>query len=161
MKHLLLFILLGEVVGRIEVKANEYKALLKATLDELVASAKDLGVKEFNEVRLLKKDKSGKIAEKNEVEIKGNIVVAPQFVLQKYQCVKQVHAIKVDQVKSNLLCTAKGNIVVSKEYLEKHKPKAGGYYVMYKDGYESYSPKNAFEEGYVINKNIKIKQQLR
>jgi len=34
-------------------------------------------------------------------------------------------------------------------YWEKHQPKVGGYYVRYKDGYESYSPAEAFEEGYV------------
>lgn len=36
---------------------------------------------------------------------------------------------------------------VSREYMEKHKPCAGGYYVVYKDGSESFSPKEAFEEG--------------
>jgi hypothetical protein len=34
------------------------------------------------------------------------------------------------------------------EYYVKHKPQAGGYYVQYKGGYESYSPADAFEEGY-------------
>ena len=37
---------------------------------------------------------------------------------------------------------------VSKEYVEKHKPEAGGYYVVYKDGYKSFSPAEAFEDGY-------------
>jgi hypothetical protein len=37
---------------------------------------------------------------------------------------------------------------VSKEYVEKHNPQAGGYYVVYKDGYKSFSPAEAFEEGY-------------
>lgn len=36
---------------------------------------------------------------------------------------------------------------VSVEYMHKHKPHAGGYYVVYKDGYESFSPAKAFEEG--------------
>jgi hypothetical protein len=30
----------------------------------------------------------------------------------------------------------------------KHSPEAGGYYVQYKDGYTSFSPAEAFEEGY-------------
>lgn len=34
------------------------------------------------------------------------------------------------------------------DYVNKHKPEAGGYYVSYDDGYKSYSPAKAFEEGY-------------
>ena len=41
---------------------------------------------------------------------------------------------------------------VSREYLFKHKPIAGGYYVRYKDGYESFSPALAFEEGYALKR---------
>ena len=33
-------------------------------------------------------------------------------------------------------------------WLDKHNPAVGGYYVVYKDGYESFSPAQAFEEGY-------------
>lgn len=39
---------------------------------------------------------------------------------------------------------------VSNEYMLKHNPLEGGYYVKYKDGYESYSPANAFESGYSL-----------
>lgn len=37
---------------------------------------------------------------------------------------------------------------VSREYMMKHNPQPGGYYVVYDDGYKSYSPAKAFEEGY-------------
>jgi hypothetical protein len=37
---------------------------------------------------------------------------------------------------------------VDAAYLKQHKPQVGGYYVQYKDGYKSYSPAQAFEEGY-------------
>lgn len=37
---------------------------------------------------------------------------------------------------------------VNSEYIHKHDPKAGGYYVVYEDGYESWSPAKAFEQGY-------------
>ena len=37
---------------------------------------------------------------------------------------------------------------VESDYLDKHEPQAGGYYVVYADGYKSYSPAKAFEEGY-------------
>jgi hypothetical protein len=33
-------------------------------------------------------------------------------------------------------------------YVYKHKPEVGGYYVVYDDGYKSFSPAKAFEEGY-------------
>ena len=38
--------------------------------------------------------------------------------------------------------------MVNAAYLLKHKPEVGGYYVVYKDGYKSFSPAAAFEEGY-------------
>lgn len=33
-------------------------------------------------------------------------------------------------------------------YVQRHKPLVGGYYVLYADGYESYSPAEPFEGGY-------------
>lgn len=42
------------------------------------------------------------------------------------------------------------NIVqVNIGYLSKHNPEVGGYYVLYEDGYESYSPASAFNSGYI------------
>jgi hypothetical protein len=41
-------------------------------------------------------------------------------------------------------------IRVSEEFLAKHKPEAGGYYVVYDDGYVSFSPASAFEAGYTL-----------
>lgn len=37
---------------------------------------------------------------------------------------------------------------VSRKYVIKHNPQVGGYYVVYSDGYKSWSPSQAFEEGY-------------
>jgi hypothetical protein len=37
---------------------------------------------------------------------------------------------------------------VSEEFVKRHNPQAGGYFVQYKDGYTSFSPAAAFEEGY-------------
>src|SRR3990167_10214609 len=39
--------------------------------------------------------------------------------------------------------------VVSADYVRKHNPQAGGYYVVYEDGYQSWSPAEAFEGGYI------------
>jgi len=33
------------------------------------------------------------------------------------------------------------------EYMSKHKPQAGGYYVAYKDGHKSFCPAKEFEDG--------------
>ena len=33
-------------------------------------------------------------------------------------------------------------------YMQKHNPQAGGYYIVYQDGYKSWSPAEAFEKGY-------------
>ena len=41
-------------------------------------------------------------------------------------------------------------VPVSDEYMHKHNPQVGGYYVIYDDGYESFSPAKAFEEGYTL-----------
>jgi hypothetical protein len=38
--------------------------------------------------------------------------------------------------------------LVSRRYVLKHNPQVGGYYVVYADGYKSWSPAEAFEEGY-------------
>lgn len=37
---------------------------------------------------------------------------------------------------------------VDANYVHKHKPEVGGYYVVYADGYKSFSPAKAFEDGY-------------
>jgi hypothetical protein len=34
------------------------------------------------------------------------------------------------------------------DYISKHNPQPGGYYVVYEDGYKSWSPAEAFENGY-------------
>lgn len=39
---------------------------------------------------------------------------------------------------------------IEHEYVHKHNPQAGGYYVVYKDGYKSFSPAEAFESGYTL-----------
>lgn len=37
---------------------------------------------------------------------------------------------------------------VTDGYVHKHKPQPGGYYVLYEDGYESWSPGHIFEADY-------------
>lgn len=94
--------------------------------------------------------------------------------LPKYRCHKEVWALKIREV----VCHADGDPLVSiedfaktdefqgghimpddrrygpipfdAEYFRKHKPVAGGYYVVYDDGYKSFSPAKAFEDGYSL-----------
>jgi len=76
--------------------------------------------------------------------------------LPQYQCHKKVRAAKITGFRQNgnidmpdLLLGEIGAIVtLLPDWHEKHKPQIGGYYVVYEDGYKSYSPAEAFESGY-------------
>ncbi len=76
--------------------------------------------------------------------------------LPRYKCHKEVEAAKIIGIGSidgrtfELTPTnpMHGPIRVDREYMQKHKPVAPGYFVRYADGYESWSPVEAFEEGY-------------
>lgn len=83
--------------------------------------------------------------------------------MPKYQCHKKVWALKIRDICQNEAETeiVGGSWLIVPEddtyapfevshvdYVMKHKPKAGGYYVVYEDGYQSYSPAEAFESGY-------------
>ena len=48
---------------------------------------------------------------------------------------------------------------VSVDYLKKHEPKEGGYYVVYADGYKSFCPAKAFEDGYSKEVNDPVIKQ--
>jgi len=82
--------------------------------------------------------------------------------MPKYKCHKEVWALKIKEVRDT---TEPGNetdgsrLIIPEEqgfapfrvdhaYVSKHKPQAGGYYVVYEDGYKSFSPAKAFEDGY-------------
>lgn len=89
---------------------------------------------------------------------------APQMVildelasLDEYRCHKVVSAGKIARITAAgtdaiLHLEKGGQLTVSKEYWGKHAPEVGGYYVEYADGYASYSPAKAFEEGYSLAK---------
>lgn len=79
--------------------------------------------------------------------------------LPRYRCHKEVSAAKilaidvkyVNSMWDHALLTLQGQdepLRVSTHYIEKREPSVGGYYVVYDDGYTSYSPAKAFEEGY-------------
>lgn len=81
-------------------------------------------------------------------------------MLQTYQCHKLVNAAKIQSIalvstsdlEAGYTITFSGSIQtihVTSEWVRKHQPDAGGYYVEYSDGYTSYSPAQAFEDGYM------------
>lgn len=78
------------------------------------------------------------------------MVNQPQFI-PNFQCHKKVFAVKIGWVDGDTIQPADANqppFAVPPGYVEKHKPKSGGYYVVYEDGYQSFSPAAAFESGY-------------
>jgi len=79
--------------------------------------------------------------------------------MPRYRCHKEVWALKIRSVDFGLgdafgKCWITpedhgyAKFEVPREYMDKHSPQPGGYYVVYADGYQSYSPAKAFEEGY-------------
>lgn len=85
-----------------------------------------------------------------------------QTPMPLYICHKRVWALKIKDVidptkdgnesdGSRILVPADAGYApfrVKHDYVHKHKPQVGGYYVVYKDGYASFSPADAFEDGY-------------
>lgn len=49
-----------------------------------------------------------------------------------------------------LAALGQGYVIADPEFMAKHKPEEGGYMVFYADGYISYSPAGAFEDGYTL-----------
>ena len=90
----------------------------------------------------------------------------PAGEMPRYRCHKEVWALKIQSIDfdsykarqesretdGSAVLTPEdpryGPITVDWVYVRKHDPKPGGYYVVYKDGYKSFSPADAFEDGY-------------
>lgn len=89
--------------------------------------------------------------------------------MPRYKCHKQVWALKIkdviprpnpDHTGKSVASSYGATIVpvddgyaafdVDSSYVLKHNPQPGGYYVVYDDGYKSYSPEKAFEDGYSL-----------
>ena len=77
--------------------------------------------------------------------------------MPKYKCHKEVWALKIKSVERDVVTllhfeeAGYAPIQVSYDFDVKHQPEAGGYYVVYADGYKSFSPAAAFEEGYTLS----------
>jgi hypothetical protein len=89
-----------------------------------------------------------------------------QAPMPTYRCHKWVWALQISEVRldsdearregretdgSATLCPAEypyAPFRVDADYVRKHNPQPGGYFVQYADGYKSFSPAKAFEDGY-------------
>lgn len=89
----------------------------------------------------------------------------PMREMPRYQCHKQVWALKIKAIqfaRADLQGMHRGPAVITPEddgygpfevderFVMKHQPQVGGYYVVYDDGYKSFSPADAFESGYTL-----------
>lgn len=80
--------------------------------------------------------------------------------IPKYKCHKEVRAFKIKEVVGRTdppfilipIDESLDEVMVDVKYVVKHRPKIDGYYVLYDDGYESFSPAEAFEDGYTLLK---------
>lgn len=85
---------------------------------------------------------------------KNNSVLKATGALPLWKCHKVVGGSKI--VDAQILPGGGGILVlecgfsatVDKHYVDKHSPLAGGYFVVYEDGYQSFSPAEAFKNGY-------------
>lgn len=72
--------------------------------------------------------------------------------LKQWKCHKVVNAGKILEVTPGGVTVETwngGKIELGNEaFVDRHQPEVGGYFVIYDDGYQSYSPAKAFEEGY-------------
>lgn len=72
--------------------------------------------------------------------------------MPRYRSHKEVWALKIKSIEGNVITPEEEGFApfeVDARYFEKHEPKAGGYFVQYRDGYKSWSPASEFEDGYV------------
>lgn len=93
--------------------------------------------------------------------MKHPIANLPAFELPRYRSHKTVWALKIKEViQSPADKVVEGGsyelvpedqrypfITVPAAFVAKHDPQPGGYFVVYKDGYQSFCPAEAFEEG--------------
>jgi hypothetical protein len=88
--------------------------------------------------------------------------------MPRYKCHKEVWALKIESIaldsdearKTDRETDGSAMITpvepgyapfkVDADYVHKHKPQVGGYYVVYRDGYKSWSPASEFEDGYTL-----------
>jgi hypothetical protein len=76
----------------------------------------------------------------------------PGIAMPRYRCHKEVHALQIkfvtDDVMHFVLSDMYAPHQASETLFARYRPQPGDYFVVYDDGYESISPRQAFEDGY-------------
>src|SRR6266853_3095414 len=103
----------------------------------------------------------GSVEEEQNMENKLKDGIGQEMI--RYKCHKEVYALKILSITlkptlkdeeddgSRIITPVDSNytpFLVDNAYVRKHNPQEGGYYVVYDDGYISFLPAKAFEEGY-------------
>lgn len=78
--------------------------------------------------------------------------------MPQYQCHKKVWALQIGEIKplaeggAIFTPTDKRYAAISlpQDFIDRHNPQTGGYYVVYENGYSSFSPQEPFEKGYTL-----------
>lgn len=81
----------------------------------------------------------------------GTSASSVQREMPNYVSHKQVWALRIKSIDGATITPDDEGYApfeVDEQYLAKHSPHVGGYYVVYADGYKSFSPAAAFEQGY-------------
>lgn len=90
--------------------------------------------------------------EREELTVKKVLELEKRLEMSEYECHKKVWASKIAEVKGEINTTLVFDdgraLKVPYSYVQKHNPKAGGYYVVYGDGCASFIPAGPFEAGY-------------
>jgi hypothetical protein len=71
--------------------------------------------------------------------------------MPRYRSHKQVWALKIETINGHKLTFAEKGyapIMCDAPMFSRYQPVPGDFYVVYDDGYKSFSPAKAFEEGY-------------
>ena len=90
-----------------------------------------------------------------------------QTEMPRYRCHKEVWALKIASIEFDVDVARREHretdgsatfvpadtsflpVRLDHAFVHKHQPEVGGYYVVYEDGYKSFSPAKAFEDGYM------------
>jgi hypothetical protein len=71
--------------------------------------------------------------------------------IPQYQCHKKVRAFEIGKIEGCMIYPLHDDlepVKVDFEFIDRHPLNQPGYLVFYEDGYMSFSPKKAFEDGY-------------
>ena len=87
------------------------------------------------------------------LDLPDSCYTAPRCMLKEWQCHKQVWAGRIISIDEPTILVSSYNgepitIVPEDRWWKFNAPERGGFYVVYADGYTSYSPAKAFTEGY-------------